>query len=119
MAQYPGGSDGVVDVDLDVSRPSRIVSIPFQNAGTEQLLLARSGRLCGYAIVEPTATAGVDAIIYDGQDAKGSMLIPAFLIAGRRADLWLGEWGAPIERGLFLHMIGGQLDGVIWVRLSV
>lgn len=95
--------------------PRHIFPIEVNNAGTDQLVWGRDGWLMAYHIVEPTATSGVDAEFRDSGNASGTMLIPAYLIAGRAAMLSFFPQGVPIRSGLFLHMIAGQLRGTLWI----
>lgn len=95
--------------------PRHIVPLVIRNTGQEVQLWGRNCWLMGYHLVEPTATAGVDAEVYDGFSTGGTLIIPAYMIAGRNQLLWMGPQGVPVRSGLFLHMIGGQLIGTVWI----
>lgn len=85
------------------------------SAQTASILLA-SGRyaLYGWGLVNNGAGAGT-VNIYDGVDAKGTLVIPLSLAAGAQSFFWLSNPGIELRIGCYLQLATVTLQGSVFL----
>lgn len=97
------GTEGrVQDFDLGVRAASVLVS----GYGCD---------LHGWAIAESTGAAVAKVRIRDGRDVGGAVVAPITLVASGSSAVWFGENGVACESGVFLEVVAGSVEAVLYL----
>lgn len=118
---YPPGTPATPDeIDILFSGDHSTVALPVVAAtvGGDKTLFTRRGILMGFSARETTGAARAAAQIIDGGDTNGTILVFPQTSSNASQVAWFGRDGPRISAGLFLHVVTGTMDIVMWVRYT-
>lgn len=86
-------------------------------AASEQLV-NMGGRLRGWAVRETTGSTGCVVELYDGNNSSGQLVVPVGVGNGASVSVWFGDDGVDIETGIFVNMVFGTADVVVYFQFD-
>lgn len=94
-----------------MSKPRRLdVAIPAVSA----LLDNTAGRITWWSWRETTGGAPATFQLFDGSNDEGSLIVTISLTAGQSTRDYLGPHCLPYSTGLWLEVISGTFEGVVY-----
>lgn len=84
------------------------------NSASPPILLSGGGSLYGWAFKETTGNTAASFDILDGETANGNLMVPIALTGGQSTRDWFTVRPMPIYQGVFLNVISGTFEGVVW-----
>jgi len=93
--------------------PAIAVNVPTTTVGV--VVASGANLLLGWAFIETTGTAGASLTIFDGSNANGSIVAPISLTSGQSTRDWLGAPGLFAQRGLFVALNSGSIQGALYI----
>lgn len=81
-------------------------------------LVSGRGLLVGWAVRETTTAAGARMAIRDGTAANGRMVVPLNMTADQSTRDFVPAPGFLFERGLFVDVTAGSVEGALFVILG-
>lgn len=97
---------------------SRMVKVPFVGVTADRQLTTFGGTYMGHSVKEPTDAAGASVELYDGTGVSGQLFLPLTLVANESTRDWYPLPGIPIDSGIFLHVINGEVSGCIYLGVA-
>lgn len=94
--------------------PVQSITIPVTTTGNAPL--SGDSLLCGWSFAETTGTAGATLVLWDGSDTTGQQIAFVNLAAGETTRDTLPFPGIYCTRGLFVQVVTGSVQGVVWTR---
>ena len=118
MADY-GGPSGPSSSNLH--RWSRLkdeptIAIPFAASASSKALTTRDGILAGFTFIS-TGGAAAACRIWDGSSNNGTMLASLEMALNAGEVAGPGVDGPLFEVGLYLEVVTGSVEGVVWVKI--
>lgn len=109
----PGARETILNTGPDRIRPvsQRAVTADVQ-------LVGMGGRLMGWALRESTGSSFAGIEFYDGSGIGGQLIAPVNVGQGGFLPFWYGDLGIDIEQGIFMHVVAGSVDVVLYYRFD-
>lgn len=84
-------------------------------SGADQAVLTAAGIYRGFALRETSGGASATVRLHDGTSAAGTLIDSIQLAAGESRSEWLDGGGLWVERGIFLDVVSGAVEGSLRV----
>ena len=94
-------------------RPTR--AVPLVGISADKLITNQPCILVGWSVRDAGAAASLFDL-YDGQDETGSIVAGGAYASGGESRSDLGGEGVWCERGLWLDVESGTLQGAVWIK---
>lgn len=89
-------------------------------AASAQVILGGAKALCGWSIIESTGAASAAIRLRDGGNNQSRVLLRINLNPGESTRDYLDHHGLEIQTGMvWLEVISGSVEGVLWARGEV
>ena|SRR6185437_3108395 len=86
--------------------------------GQSGRLSTSAGRIAGYSLHE---TSGATALVklHDGNDAAADLVAVISLVANESPRAWMLPGGIAFSNGLFVNVVSGSIEGVIYLGTTL
>lgn len=118
---YPPNAPGPPsEIDIEFGEGHSTIALPAVaiTVGGDKVLFTRRGILMGFSLRETTGAARTALQVIDGGDTNGTILVFPQASANASQVAWFGKDGPWISAGLFVHVVTGTADIVLWVRYT-
>lgn len=109
----PGARDSILNTG-----PYRVKPISLRAQTAASLLVSMGGRLMGWALREATGSSFAAIEFYDGTNTGGQLIAPVNIGSGGFLSFWYGDVGIDIEQGVFMNVVAGSMDVVLYYRFD-
>lgn len=111
----PGSGDTVVVV---VPPGGTVKKLGTGTLTTSKKLVNAKGYVTGWSARETTGSAGAVVQLFDGVDSSGTKFAEQGLPNGTGTPVPLGDIGLYMEQGVFVNVLTGSVDVVVWFRYA-
>lgn len=95
---------------------ARSSKVQVATTAVDVQLYTGSGYLYGYSLRESAGTPAVaTAFLRDGTGATDPVLVVLELAANGVETQWFGPQGIPINGGVYLDRVAGEVEGVLYI----
>lgn len=113
VAPGPGARESILNTG-----PWRIKPISARAQTAPSQLVSMGGRLMGWALREATGASFAAIEFYDGNNTGGQLIAPINIGSGGFLTFWYGDVGIDIEQGIYMNVVAGSMDVVLYYRFD-